>query len=188
MAKLNVNDNWHWLCNNNNIWTLSNEKIHFNIVIIITIHGKMFHDVVKREAVVVAAPPDGKWAVHLTAIFGQLSCEKQGWFYFLRTHLWIRTVNASEKPTRCSLGGAYSFLLVFLFQDESDLHTWICANPNWLRVVNQSELHVQFDWLDSLFEAHSFVSDLICFSCNSQDIRISLHHSKFFSFLIGFFS
>ena len=32
---------------------------------------------VKREAVAVAATPDGKWVVHLTTIFGQLSCPKQ---------------------------------------------------------------------------------------------------------------
>ena len=37
---------------------------------------------VKREAVAVAAPPDGKWVVHFTTIFGQLSCLKQWWYYF----------------------------------------------------------------------------------------------------------
>ena len=32
---------------------------------------------------------------------------------FFRMRMWRRTVNASEKPTRCSLGGASSLLLVY---------------------------------------------------------------------------
>ena len=108
-----------------------------------------------------AAPPDGKWVVHLTTIFGQLSCLKQWWYTFFRIRLRRPTVNASEKPTRCSLGEASSIhlvnspsgrirlahfnpcdsILIEIYQPKWITYsTWLTWQPVW-----SSSAHLWFD-------------------------------------------